>query len=171
MLDTFHHISHLIQTISLIIRSLWWILVVPVIVMSYTHICCQFRLYFLLMCAKWLSFCYLSLHASFLGCLELVLCSYHPRYFGWISPFIDASCFLSVISTLYVKHNGWKLSALHVSALHCSNNYFFEFLCMVYYLKHSDPVLLPLAWMWWPFHCNFGPAGKTESIKVKFGPY
>ena len=115
MLDTFHHISHLIQTISLIIRSLWWILVVPVIVMSYL-LTIQDLLF--LLCAKWLTFCYLSLHARFLGCLELVLCSYHPRYFGWISPFIDASCFLSVISTLYVKHNGWKLSALHVSALH-----------------------------------------------------
>ena len=107
-------------------------LTIQALIISYVIFADNSGFTFFLMCTKWLTFCYLSLHARFLGCLGLVLCSYHPTYFGWISPFIDASCFLEVISTLYVKHNGWKISALHVSALHCCNNYFIDLLCMVY---------------------------------------
>jgi len=57
-------------------------LTIQALIISYVIFADNSGFTFFLMCTKWLTLCYLSLHARFLGCLELVLCSYHPTYFG-----------------------------------------------------------------------------------------
>jgi hypothetical protein len=122
------YISHQIQTIFVNHEAFVMNMVDPITVMSYL-LWIQALLCFKKMRTKWLSFCYLSMIYS----LAVWVLPYCSRCFGWFFPFIDVSCFLEAICTLYVKHNGFELSALDISVLHCIVvKLFFGLPCIIY---------------------------------------